>query len=213
MVAEIEVAISRGEVESVLVGGLDIGRKRDLSEFIALGKSTTGQLPVRFSVSLDRVEFDEQQACFQTIITHLPFTTVLIDKNGIGAQLAENLERTGRAHGVDFTNEIKELLAVEARIQAERENTPLPLDRDLAYQIHSIKKMITPAKHNRFDTERNEKHHADKFWGWALAIYGAKERGWHGWWSGTTDETPEYVDAEGEVTRPPLRQRIEMGEK
>ena len=213
MVAEIEAAIRAGEVEPVLVGGLDIGRKRDLSEFIALGKSTTGQLPVRFSVSLDRVEFDEQQACFQTIITHLPFTTVLIDKNGIGAQLAENLERTGRAHGVDFTNEIKELLAVEARIQAERENTPLPLDRDLAYQIHSIKKMITPAKHNRFDTERNEKHHADKFWGWALAIYGAKERGWHGWWSGTTDEQPEYVDSEGEVTRPPLRQRIEMGEK
>jgi len=213
MVPEIETAIRAGEIEPALVGGLDIGRKRDLSEFMALGKSTTGQLPARFSVSLDRVEFDDQQACFQTIITHLPFTTVLIDQNGIGAQLAENLERTGRAHGVNFTNEIKELLAVEARIQAERGNTPLPLDRDLAYQIHSIKKTVTPAKFNRFDTERNEKHHADKFWGWALGVYAAKERGWTGWWSGTTDDDKVHVTPEGEEVRPPLRHRIEMGER
>ena len=74
---------------------------------------------------------------------------------------------------MDFSNPNKELFAVEARIQAQRRNTPIPNDRDLAYQIHSIKKMITAAKLNRFDTERNEKHHADKFWAWALAIYAA----------------------------------------
>ena len=214
MVAKIQAAIRAGKIEGALVGGLDVGRKRDLTEFMALGKSTTNQMPVRFSVSLDRVEFDDQQACFWVILNELPFTMALIDQNGIGAQLAENLERTGRAHGVDFTSQTKELLAVEARIQAERGNTPLPLDRDIAYQIHSIKKMVTPAKHNRFDTERNEKHHADKFWAWALAIYAAKEKGWTGWWSGSTSEDEKaHVTAEGEEVRPPLRKRIVMGEK
>lgn len=38
--------------------------------------------------------------------------------------------------------------------------------------------------------------------------------GWHGWWSGTTDEaSKEFVDSGGEVVRPPLRKRIKMGER
>jgi len=63
---------------------------------------------------------------------------------------------------------------VEARVKAEAGNTPIPMDRDLAYQIHSIKKIVTAAKNNVFDTERNEKHHADKFWAWALALWASK---------------------------------------
>ncbi|HSW63414.1 MAG TPA: terminase family protein [Dissulfurispiraceae bacterium] len=167
--------IQRGRVEYSLAGGLDIGRKRDLTEFMALGKSTSGHLPLRLSISLDKVQYDDQERCFTEVISRLPFTNVLVDQNGIGGQLAENLERTGRAQGVNFTNESKELWAVEARLQVERANTPLPADRDIAYQIHSIRKKVTAAKNNVFDTEGNEKHHADKFWAWALAIWAANK--------------------------------------
>ena len=46
----------------------------------------------------------------------------------------------------------------------------LPLDRDLAYQIHSIRRLKTASgTKNKYDTEGNEKHHADKFWALALA--------------------------------------------
>ena len=173
LIPEIKEAMLVGQVEPALVGGIDVGRHRHLTELVALGKTTTGQVPTRLMVSLDRVEYDDQERCFRELLTRLPFTQCLIDRNGIGSQLAENLERTGRAQGVDFTNPSKELWAVEARIQAERGNVPIPLDRDLAYQIHSIKKKVTAAKNNVFDTERNEKHHADKFWAWALAIWGA----------------------------------------
>jgi len=169
LVPTIQQAIQKGRIERVLVGGIDVGRKRDRTEFIALGRAG-GRLPVRFSVSLGGVEFEEQQACLWNIITRLPFTTVLIDRSGLGMQLAEALGRTGRAYGVDFTNETKELFAVEARIQAERGNTPLPADRDLSYQIHSIKRLAS-ATLNRYDCERNAQHHADKFWAWALAVY------------------------------------------
>jgi len=175
MLDEVRNGITVGMVEPALVGGIDVGRVHDLTEFAALGKTTTGQLPYRFAISLDRVEFEKQKDCFVRVINTLPFTSVLVDKNGIGMQLAEDLQRaTGKAQGVDFTNVTKELWAVEARLQAERNNTPLPIDRDLAYQIHSIKKQTTAAKNNTFDTERNEKHHADKFWAWALAVWAGK---------------------------------------
>ncbi|RJR09983.1 hypothetical protein C4588_04140 [Candidatus Parcubacteria bacterium] len=173
LIPQILAEIEKGQIEPVLMGGIDVGRKHDLTEFIAIGKATTGQLPLRLMVSLDNVRYDDQENCFQQLIGRLPFAQVLIDQNGIGAQLAENLTKTGRVQGVDFTNATKQLWAVEARLQAERGNTPIPSDRDLAYQIHSIKKQITAAKNNTFDTERNEKHHADKFWAWALAIWAA----------------------------------------
>ena len=170
---ELLAAINSGKVEPALVGGIDVGRTRNTTELAALGRSTTGQLPLRLLISLDRVEYDDQERLLGYAIRKLPFTQVLIDRNGIGSQLAENLERTGRAQGVDFTNSTKELWAVEARIQAERGNTPLPLERGLAYQIHSIKKNVTAAKNNVYDTARNEKHHADQFWAWALGIWAA----------------------------------------
>lgn len=178
LIPRVERVIDQGKIEGVLAGGVDVGRKKNLTEFIAVGKTTTGQLPLRLMISLDRVEYDDQQHCFAEVIKRLPFTKVLIDQNGIGAQLAENLGRiTGRvAEGVDFTNPSKELWAVESRIQAERMNTPLPVNRDLAYQIHSIKKTTTAAKNNVFDTERNLKHHADKYWAWALALWASKTK-------------------------------------
>jgi phage FluMu gp28-like protein len=176
MIDDILYARNMGQIEPVFAGGIDVGRKKDLSEMMMLGKTTTGQLPIRLSVSLDRVPFDEQERVFTEIINRLPFTQVLVDQNGIGAQLAENLARkTGRAEGVNFTNPSKELWAVEAKLQAERNNTPLPADREIAYQIHSIKKMVTAAKNNVFDTQKNEQHHADKFWAWALALWAGKE--------------------------------------
>jgi phage FluMu gp28-like protein len=178
MIPEIKLAISQGKIEPVLAGGIDIGRHHDLSEFVVVGKASTNQLPLRISVSLDRVEYDAQQYAFTELITNLPFTSVLIDQNGIGSQLAENIHRkVPRAVGVDFTNATKELWAIEARVQAERGNTLLPTDRDIAYQIHSIKKTVTAAKNNVFDTERNEKHHADKFWAWSLALWASKTGG------------------------------------
>jgi phage FluMu gp28-like protein len=178
MLDDVRRGISEGKVEPAFAAGIDVGRVHDLTEFAAVGKTTTGQLPYRFAISLANVEFEQQRQLFARVLNELPITQALIDRNGIGMQLAEDLERaTGRAQGVAFTNVTKELWAVEARVQAEAGNTPLPMDRDLAYQIHSIKKKTTAAKNNTFDTERNEKHHADKFWAWALALWAAKSGG------------------------------------
>jgi phage FluMu gp28-like protein len=101
---------------------------------------------------------------------------MLIDQNGIGNQLAEQLSRRypGKAEGVLFTNASKGLWATDAKMLVQQRKTPIHVGRDLAYQIHSIKKLVTASKNLVFDTDTNEKHHADKFWAWALALAAAK---------------------------------------
>jgi phage FluMu gp28-like protein len=155
---------------------MDIGRKRNLSELYFVGKGTTEQLPLRLAISLDNVEFDDQQAVVSYALERLPVTALLIDRNGIGLQLAETLARRhgARVQGVDFTNASKELWSVELKVRMQKGQVPLPLDREISYQIHSIKKKVTAAKNAVFDTEGTEKHHADKYWALALAVWAAQ---------------------------------------
>lgn len=177
LIPEVRRAIDRGEIESVLYGGLDVGRVQDLTELILIGMTTSGQLPLRVRVSLKGVPYDDQETVVREFIYRLPVVSVLIDQNGIGHQLAESLEMTGRAQGIAFTNATKELLAVEAKIQTVRRNALIPLERELANQIHSVKKKVTAASNVVFDAERNSRHHADAFWAWALALWAAREAG------------------------------------
>lgn len=175
--AEIRALIARGRgfVEPVLVGGVDIGRKKHLTEIVLVG--IAAQTPIRLMVSLDRVEFDKQEQLLRHVMQALPIESLLIDENGIGMMLAENLAADTVAQGITFTNPSKALWASELKIQMEREAVPLPKDRDLAYQIHSIKQKVTAAKNVVYDTETNEKHHADKMWALALAVWAAREHG------------------------------------
>lgn len=171
---EIKRAISRGEVEDVLVGGVDVGRKKHLTEIILLGTPATA-LPIRLMVSLDRIKFDVQEKCLRHLMQVLPVSALLIDQNGLGMQLAENLEMDTPAQGITFSNASKALWATELKIQMERANVILPVNKALAYQIHSIKQKITAAKNVVYDTEVNERHHADKLWALALAVWAARE--------------------------------------
>lgn len=174
---EVSEQVSAWKIERTLVGGMDIGRTHDTTEIILCGVSeATNSLPYRLHITLDRVEFDNQQAVVRKIMEVLPVTGFLIDKNGIGMQLAENMSTYPNVDGVDFTNTTKELWAVEAKLRFQRSEVPIPLERDLMYQIHSIRKRVTAAKNNVFDTEGNEKHHADMFWALALAISAANQK-------------------------------------
>lgn len=173
---QIQRALEEGKLELSLVGGVDIGRTRNATEIILLGKSALGHLPYRVGVTLDKVEFDDQRAVLNALLDRLPIVQLLIDQSGIGRDLAEKVAAVhpSKAQGVDFTNNSKELWAVESKVQFQRGHVPIPLDRELSYQIHSIKKTTTAAKNSVFDTARNEKHHADKFWAHSLAVWAGR---------------------------------------
>jgi phage FluMu gp28-like protein len=126
---------------------------------------------------MDNTEFDDQQSVVASVMANLPVKKLLIDQTGIGRNLAENAAKKfgQKVEGVDFTNATKQFWAGNTKMLMQQRKAPIPIDREMAYQIHSIKKLITPSKNVVFDTDRNEKHHADKFWALALAHSAALE--------------------------------------
>ena len=166
---------SEGNIEARLSGGMDVGRRRNLSEIIIVGKGSSSQRPYRLGISLQKTEFDDQESVVVKLLTKLPITTFMIDETGLGMQLAENMVRRfpTKAVAAPFTVANKELWSIGIKLAMQRGRAPIPMDRDLAYQIHSMKKKITAAKNIVFDTEGNEKHHADKYWALALALIAA----------------------------------------
>lgn len=169
-------AVTEGKVENSFTAGYDVGRTRNASELFIIGNSTTNTYPLRAAITLDNCEFDDQQEVISYALTKLPIYLMLIDQNGIGMNLAENAAKAypTKAQGVNFTNPSKSVWAGDAKMLIQQRKTPLPANRDIAYQIHSIKKIVTAAKNIVFDTERNLKHHADKFWAWALGLAAVK---------------------------------------
>ena len=176
-VDELAHLIALGTVELSYYGGLDIGRKRNTSELGLIGVSTTGALPLRLHISMDGLEFDDQEMIVEHALKSLPVTKLLIDRNGLGMQIAENMGRKfpSKAVGVDFTNATKQLWATNLKMLFQQRRPVLPPDRELSRQLHSIKKIVTANKNNVYDTDTNEKHHADMFWMLALALSAALE--------------------------------------
>jgi len=160
------------KAEFSFAGGMDIGRKRDATEIVLVGISSTESFPVRLAITLEQAPFDEQWAVLDRIMEALPVARLFIDQNGIGMQLAEAASANWpyKAEGQTFTAASKALWATDAKMLIQKRKTPLPVDRGLAYQIHSIKRKPTTGAQMQYDVERNEKHHADKFWAWALAL-------------------------------------------
>ena len=168
--------VQTGKIEAIYAGGMDIGRTRNATEIFLVGLTTVGSYPLRLAITLEQCDFDSQLAVVDALLSRVQITKFLIDHNGIGRNLAENAAKRfpTKAEGVDFTNASKTLWATDAKMLVQKRKTPLPNDRNVAYQIHSIKKVVTASKNLVFDTGRNEKHHADKFWAWALGLAAAQ---------------------------------------
>lgn len=165
-------AIRARKAEFSFAGGMDIGRQRDATEIILLGMNAADVYPLRLAITLEQAPFDTQWAVLERLLDALPVVAFNIDRNGIGMQLAEAAEAQwpSKAVGQNFTAQSKALWATDAKMLIQKRKTPLPVDRSLAYQIHSIKRRPTAGAQMQYDVERNEKHHADKFWAWALAL-------------------------------------------
>lgn len=170
--------VANDKIEGTLAGGMDIGRRKNLTEIILVGKDDDKEIySYRLGLSLDRMEFDEQLGICIKIMETLPVDRFLIDDMGIGMYMGEKLESLYPTvcEGLSFTNDSKQEMAVLVKVRMQNLQTPIPLERDLAYQIHSIKRTVTPSKRLVFDTAANEKHHADKFWAFALAQRATEE--------------------------------------
>jgi len=94
-----------------------------------------------------------------------------IDATGIGAHMAETLEREfgARVEPVVFTAAVKEDLAFRTKRRMEARLSLLPDTREIRRAFSAVKKFVTPSGNLRFDAARTEAGHADEFWAKALA--------------------------------------------
>jgi phage FluMu gp28-like protein len=72
---------------------------------------------------------------------------------------------------VEFTVQSKDELARGVREGLEWGEFLLQNDGKFHRQIHSIKRIPTSGGAFRYDSERDDRGHADSFWAWALANY------------------------------------------
>lgn len=163
-------------IENAMTVGMDVGRTHDASEIFVCGMGTTSVIPVRANITMRKSPFDAQLAVVRKLLDALPVVRMLIDKSGLGMQLAEQLETyyPGKVVGVDFNNANKAMWAVDARMLVQKRQIVVPVDRALAYQVASVKR-IQSGSSVIFDADRTNEHHADKFWAWALAVHAASQ--------------------------------------
>ena len=165
--------------------GFDVGRSdKNLSEIIIIEEDEKNhhQL-IRLNLTLRNMRLPEQRAVAKKIIETMgdKLHKAGIDPNGIGQNIAEDLEHISYDLLVKLPfnqNSWKEeaVKRLKYRMElTERKSIGIsfPAYRSLLRQIHSIKRKLLPSEQWRFSADEGEKHHGDKFW----AIVAASEMG------------------------------------
>ena len=161
-----------------LYGGMDVGLRRDATVFtVAEYNEKTGRVEGRYKKTLERRGFEEQESYLYRLLDLPQMKRFGIDQNGIGEQLTERARREygSKVVGIIPSPKLKPRLATNVRSMMERGEFYLPADREIRQQFHSVKRVVTAHGNLIYDVERNEKHHADIFWSYALALWAFHE--------------------------------------
>ncbi len=155
--------------------GFDVARKGDLS-ILWLWEKVGDVFWTRMVKEMKNTAFAAQRDYLYAVLSGaygFKVRRCCIDSTGLGAQMAEEaIERFGPiVEAVIFTGKVKEDLAVTLRRRFEDRQVRIPADRDIREDIHSVKRFTTSAGNIRFDAERTELGHADRFWAAALGVH------------------------------------------
>lgn len=176
--------------------GVDIGRRHDKTE-IKVMENPAGSVRIeeRFSLTLSspaELDFENQESILDKLFALPGVVAGYIDENGLGMQLAENMvKRWGsRAKAQPLSRTSKPAMATTMRMLMECGDFLFYPTVDNRSQLHSVKKVVTASQNVIYDVDKNEKHHADKFWAYALASFAFKE--------GASGSVPQITVVESE---------------
>jgi phage FluMu gp28-like protein len=155
--------------------GNDIGRKKDL--WVAWVWERIGDvLWTRELRVLKRATFREQDRVLDELVAKYNPVRICMDQTGMGEKPVEDAQhRYGqmRVEGVMFTGDSKQHMANLAKEAFEDRKVRIPLgDAAIRADLHSLKKVTTPAGNVRFDVDGGDGH-ADRAWAAFLGIYAA----------------------------------------
>ncbi|MDP3014556.1 MAG: hypothetical protein Q8M92_09955, partial [Candidatus Subteraquimicrobiales bacterium] len=154
--------------------GMDIGRRRDLTVIWVL-ELVGDVLWTREVVAMLRASFTSQEQEIDRIWKQYHPMRLCMDQTGMGEKFVEDLQKkySSSVEGVLFSSPVKLDLANTLRRKFEDKQIRIPIMREIRDDIHSVKKITTSAGNIRFDAERSENSHADRFWALALATHAA----------------------------------------
>ncbi len=149
--------------------GMDVGRKKDLAVFW-LAEDVADILVTREVKAMHKQRFAVQEAALDEYVGMKNFRRGCIDASGMGMQLGERArERHGyRIEAVTFSGPVKEQMAGAVRAGMEDAKFRIPDEQFVVADFRKIRKTVTAAGNVRFEGERDEDGHSDRFWGAAL---------------------------------------------
>jgi phage FluMu gp28-like protein len=153
--------------------GMDIGRKKDLS-VIWLAEKLGDAFFTRAVHEIAKTPFRAQKQILYEYLALPRLRRASIDCTGIGANLAEDAKTDfgqSRVEEVTFTGAAKEQMAIHLRQKFEDKQVRIPAQGAIRNDLHSVKKIVTAANNIRYDADRNENGHADRFWALALSLH------------------------------------------
>ena len=174
LIAKLAKEIREGRLPGRWFWAMDIGVTDD-PDAIMVGQTLRGgdkTVVPRLAITLHNVPFPTKEAIVGYLLKELPIERGLIDSTGPGAQMGQWGEREygQKAMGFKFTNASKSEIVNALKIRMERTDPLggrcliLPVWAKLQRQIHSIRKVITPSGNAVYDSNREDRAHADLFW-------------------------------------------------
>jgi phage FluMu gp28-like protein len=166
-----ELALLRGE----LYVGMDVGRRINATEFSIGERLGNGKVEERLRLTYQNRPLPEQEELAIRLLQLSNVRAFVVDYTGLGLHIGDSLaQRFGsRVKLVAMSSVTKPQVFNNARAMMERDLFAFYPEREVRRQFHSIKKVITGGGNVIYDVDRNEKHHADKFWASALMLWGA----------------------------------------
>lgn len=163
-----------GNIEGKCYIGIDIGRINDRTAIIVI-REFNGIYYLTRKELLKNTAFDVQLNIIKQIFFEEQPDKVMIDKTGLGMQIAETLEKLYTfCYGVTFTNIYISDIVTFAKKLFETKNIRITDDKDLISEIHAIKKEVTLANNIKFSADRTTKGHSDSAFALFMALHSAK---------------------------------------
>jgi len=153
-----------------LYGGLDIGRKNDLT-VLWIFERLGDVLYTRKIITLKNMSKPDQEKELWPWMALL--SRCCIDYTGLGIGWGDDAQKQFgeyRIELVTFTGTVKEALAYPVRGAMEDRKLRIPYQPEIRADLRAVTKSVTPSGNIRFTAERSEKGHADRFWACALGI-------------------------------------------
>ncbi|MCD4699870.1 MAG: hypothetical protein K8R91_04785 [Phycisphaerae bacterium] len=156
--------------------GMDIGETKDRTVIWTLERVGDVLWTREVAVFTDEPLRIKQEALLSRI-KHPRVVRACIDATGLGTQIAQEAVATGKGEAVKFSLPVKDELASPLRGLFEDKRIRVPGDAETREDLHAVRMTRTASGNPRFDAERSEAGHADRFWSLALACYAATNVG------------------------------------